>query len=804
MRLSPGTMIPLRNSVSALALVVALQGSVFALPALVPTPASAQAVSSELLAATRGDPNAQMLLEADKVIYNNDNSTVAAVGNVQIAYDGHSLVAQRVTYSRVTGRVIANGSVEILEPNGTRVFAEEIDITDDFSDGFVSSLLVETADNTRFAAESAERRDGQISIFNNGVYTACEPCRENPEKPPLWQIRANRVVINKQTERVEYEGASFELFGKPIAYLTRFSHADPAIRRKTGFLFPSFGYTEELGFGVTNSFFWNIAPNADLTLAGTYYTNQGFLTDVEWRHRVANGQYNIRYANISQKNPNDFKNAFVDSQVNDRSALMTTGLFSINPRWQFGWNWLWQSDQNFARTYGLRNYTARDITNEVYLTGLAGKNFFDLRVQKFLVQDDLADLSPNDPGPRGPGNQSYQGQQGHALPSMDYNWVSSDPVAGGQVSVDVNVRNIHRHDPQIVNDNGLVSVAPDERYSGIAGENGRATLSTEWKRSEIVNGSVITASLFGSADGIWLNTENLGTQYNPLTSNDSLWRGMGGGELEIRYPMIASDGYASHLFEPIAQIIVRPDETHIGEFPNEDAQSMVFDTTNLFERNKFSGYDRVEGGTRANVGFRYSASFNNGASLNVMAGQSFQLHGLNSYAQRDLVNAGIESGLETDRSDYVASADLNNGNGLTFSVGGRFDEKDLTFRRGEVGTRYISDALALRTNYVFIDSQPKYAYATRRHEANASASVKLTEYWRAFGSLSYDIEEGNLYSRGIGLAYDDSCFSFSVAYNETENRYDGSATGASVMFRIGLRTIGDADYKYSLDDTSSN
>ena len=43
-----------------------------------------------------------------------------------------------------------------------------------------------------------------------------------------------------------------------------------------------------------------------------------------------------------------------------------------------------------------------------------------------------------------------------------------------------------------------------------------------------------------------------------------------------------------------------------GVLPNEDSQSLVFDTTTLFQRDKFSGYDRIEGGTRLNAGLRYS------------------------------------------------------------------------------------------------------------------------------------------------------------------------------------------------------
>jgi LPS-assembly protein len=757
-------------------------------------PAAAQNVGAAMFGEAKPDPNAKMLLEADQLVYNQDENTVAAVGGVRIAYNGYTLVARRVTYSRTSGRVIAAGDVEIVEPNGARIFAEEIDITDDFRDGFVTSLRVETADNTRFAAESAERRDGEIAVFNNGVYTACEPCRENPEKPPLWQIRANRVIINNATRRVEYEGASFELFGKPIAYVPRFSHADPAIKRQTGFLFPEFSYTENLGVLAKSTFFWALAPHYDLTLSGTYASNQGFLGEAEWRHRTLNGEYNLRIAGIQQQNPSDFGSTKIDAQNEGRMAVMSAGRFELNPRWTFGWNGLWQSDENFARTYNLRNYATRNVTNEVYLRGLAGKNHFDLRGQQFLVQDDLVDQDVR------PGVQKLQDQQGSAAPSLDLNRVSEGSVAGGEVLLDVNLRSIDRHDYQIVNDDGLVAQAADERYHGIAGRTSRLSARAEWRRSEIRNGAVVTASLSGQIDGIVQDTQALASASNPLLVNESLARGMPAGMLEIRYPLIANDGYATHLFEPIAQVIARPDETGIGSFTNEDAQSFVFDTTNLFERDKFSGYDRTEGGIRANAGFRYSATFLNGASLNLAFGESFHLAGLNSFATPDLVNAGLDSGLETNRSDFVGSLALNNGHGLSIGLGGRFNETNFELRRGELNTRYSSPAFSLAGSYVFIAPQPDYGYTVNRHEVNGSASVKLTDNWRGFGSFSMDLEADNLYRHGLGLAYDDSCFSFSVAYDRVEDRYTGDPTDTSLTFRLGLRTIGDYSYKYSLED----
>ena len=80
---------------------------------------------------------------------------------------------------------------------------------------------------------------------------------------------------------------------------------------------------------------------------------------------------------------------------------------------------------------------------------------------------------------------------------------------------------------------------------------------------------------------------------------------------------------------------MRPNETDIGKLPNEDAQSLVFDDTNLFKVDKFAGWDRVEGGGRANVGIQYTAQFNRGGYVDALFGQSYQLFGTNSFAVGD-------------------------------------------------------------------------------------------------------------------------------------------------------------------------
>ncbi len=126
------------------------------------------------------------------------------------------------------------------------------------------------------------------------------------------------------------------------------------------------------------------------------------------------------------------------------------------------------------------------------------------------------------------------------------------------------------------------------------------------------------------------------------TSDEVFGRAMPAIGLMYRYPFVAKTSWGTHIIEPVAQIVARPNETSSLRVANEDAQSLVFDANNLFEwSGKFSGYDRVEGGTRANVGALYTGRFGKDAFANLLLGQSYHLAGRNSFATGDLVNTGL-------------------------------------------------------------------------------------------------------------------------------------------------------------------
>ncbi|MQW08268.1 LPS assembly protein LptD, partial [Sinorhizobium meliloti] len=243
--------------------------------------------------------------------------------------------------------------------------------------------------------------------------------------------------------------------------------------------------------------------------------------------------------------------------------------------------------------------------------------------------------------------------------------------------------------------------------------------------------------------------------------------------------------------EPIGQLYARPDEQYAGGLPNEDAQSFVFDATNLFDRDKFSGYDRIEGGTRANIGLRYTGSFDSGYGLRAIAGQSFQLGGLNSFSTDDLVKAGADSGLETDSSDYVAMLGIDAPSGLMASLSGRLDESDFSLRRADATVGYLGLNWQAALTYTRIEAQPSHRSDSDQDGIETAAAYRFHAYWSVFGAVTYDIDRGVVSRNGLGTTYDDQDTLFSIVYKQERDTDSSAANEWSIGARISFRTLGD-------------
>ncbi|GES44781.1 LPS-assembly protein LptD [Rhizobium dioscoreae] len=725
----------------------------------------------------------KLVLSSNELVYNKDTQIVTATGAVQINYGGYRMVAQKVEYNQKSGRMTALGNVELITPDGNRMYGDKMDVTDSFSDGFVNALRIEMPDNTRMVAEKGERVGGNQLILTKGVYTACMACSEQG-RAPLWQVKAQRVVQNGVTHTIRLEHARFELFGQPIAYVPWVTVPDNTVKRKSGFLFPSVTVSQRLGVGVTVPYYYVISPSMDATVTATGYSNQGLLLQGEFRQRFENGTHTLRVAGISQMNPDAFTAGTTDAEHKTRGMISSKADFRINPRWTFGWDVMAQSDNNFSRTYGLDGLNQSTHTNQAYLTGIGKRNFFDMRAFYYNVQD------TDD-------NATAQKQQAYVYPSVDYHYVDPNSVYGGELSATMNFTHLSR-DKTSVLDNvaNLGDASLNDRYLGLSGDYTRLSTELQWQRTFTTDqGLVLTplAALRGDVYGLDMNGPAANTYSGNYDNSDYAARGMATLGLEAKYPFLITTSNSTHVFEPIAQIYVRPDEQLAGRLPNEDAQSFVFDATNLFDRDKFSGFDRIEGGTRANVGWRYTASFDSGYKLQHIFGQSYQLAGRNSFATDDLVGAGSDSGLETTRSDYVTMFGLTTPQGISLSQSYRFDEKDFAFRRGDTAVGFSNDVFQTSLIYTHIAAQPQYGFTSNQDEIQSRAQIKFKEYWSVFGTVSYDLNSNEITRQGVGLSYEDECTIFTVSFLDKKDSTASSATNWSIGARLTFRTLGDVN-----------
>ncbi len=795
----------------------------------------------------------KLVIDADQLVYDKDKNTVSAIGSVQLFYQGRVLQADRVIYNRATKRVYAEGHAKMTDEHGDVVYGSRFELSDNFRDGFIDSVQLLTSDKTRFTSPRVERTNGDITVLSKAAYTACEPCKNHPERPPFWQVRATRIIENQVTHTVYYEDAQIQLWGVPIFWTPYFSSPDSTVNKQTGLLAPQFVQGANLGYGIGLPYFINLAPNYDLTLTPTYLSKQGLLGEANWRQRMSNGIYNIRVTGITEQEPGLFPAYPYGAGTSRlRGSIESKGNFLLNDMWQFGWNGTWMTDKFFLNDYKLQgidfsNYYFQDVVSSVYLRGKAAHSYFDLSAYHFVG------MTANDDNRTLP----------IAAPVLDYNRVFDLPAdrtngIGGQLTVDSNVVNIDRANAAFQStglqtfDNAyhLYNVCETQvagvlvptyipgkcLLRGIAGDYTRASGQVSWRRSYIDSiGEVWKPFLFARLDGEAAELDETGsiTYASAIGSSTvanssqaaffsgprqgSFARGMAGIGVEYQFPLTYSSSWGTQTITPIGQLIARPNEIVPRIQPNEDAQSLVFDETNLFAWNKFSGYDRIEGGTRLNYGLQYVANFANGGHANVVAGQSIQVAGQNSYTLFDVANTGLDSGLDRTVSNFVAGETLQPFSApISLISKQQFDSATLQLKRFDGIAKASFAGLTGSVDYALYAAQPQLGWEYPREGLTGKLGYMFQDHWSLQGSLLLDMSRHYYDTAGqttpifypvgysLGFGYKDECTTLTVRYSSNLSApaaypvyaggpvvYNPAVRNQTLMIQLVLRTLGD-------------
>ena len=731
---------------------------------------------------TQVDKTQPMRLQGDQLIYDKAGNRVIARGNVEIYYNDNILTADEVVYDQGGGTLTAVGNVTLKEPQGNVIRADRYTLTDDFRDGFVQSLSVVSQDQSTITADRAVRRGGNVNEFENGRFT---PCKSDGGTPPLWCLSAARIIHDADAATITYQDAYFEIYGQPVFYLPYFQSPDPSVKRKSGFLTPQYGHSSTLGYITGIPYYWAIAPNYDLTLTPTYLSDQGLLMQAEWRHRLANGQYNVKLAGIDQNYrdlPPDGSpdNIGLKSYDGLRGSVETHGVFALSSWWKFGWDVTAETDDQFRRFYKLDSVLVTDRVNQIYLTGQSDRNYFNATLYQF--QGLLSTDTPQ--------------TEGYTHPIINYNYVFADPVLGGELKWNTNVLSFTREDGAVVDP--ITGQSANENINRIVSE-------LKWRR-RLTDAIGISYTPFADVRGDVYQYDNYNnpadataTYPGTFVGSNTVTRGIVDGGMTVSYPWVANTASASHVIEPIGQIVAHQESIPQRWLPNEDAQSLVFDDTNLFSTSKFSGYDRIETGTRANVGLQYTFQSHDGGYARFLAGESYHLSGDNIYLNpgRDADGNYIYtpvSGLQTSRSDYVLGVYLAPIDEFRIISQSRFDQDTMDLRREDaamvfnfgplstqIGYSYSSDAILLDPT----DPDPV------QQELLASATLRLTDRWSIGGMTRYDVDKKELRYDSVQIKYADECFALTASYIESNYSEQTIEADRTFMLRFELKHLGD-------------
>ena len=697
----------------------------------------------------------EIAFEADDVAYNSEADTFSANGDVILRNAGRSVRADRVEWDRNTGQIVATGNVRFVDDEGNQLYTQRIELTEEFEAGAMEDLLLALNEGGRLAARGADRAEDGTITLRDAAYSACaviDP--EGCDKSPSWRITADRVVYDPADNRLRFGGAFLELFGQRLIPLPGLAVRTDG-RAVSGFLVPDLRISESNGVEVNGSYYFDLAPNKDLTLGAYLYTEAPPMVSAQYRHLTDRGAYQITGYATHSRRISDFTGV-PTTESDPRGYIFANGRFQLDPAWSVTGSLRLASDRTFLRRYDL----SRDdrLRSTINLERIDDDSYFSLAGWATQTLRLGAD----------------QGQVPVALPVLDYRRRFRDPTGlGGVLEVQANSLAITRDEGQ---------------------DTQRAFAGARWDLRRITGlGEVV--KLTGMVRGdVYHSDENFLTA-TPTYRGTEGWqaRAIALAAVDMQWPFVGEAFGGTQVITPRVQLVASPPIRNLA-VPNEDARAIDLEDSNLFALNRFPGYDRIEDGARVTYGFDYRLQ-RPGLDIKSNIGQSYRLD-----AERAILPDG--TGLSERVSDFVGRTEVRYRNFLRLTYRYRLDKDSLQVRRNEFDAAVGSAQTYAEIGYLRLNRDIAGLEDLQdREELRAAARVAFADYWSVFGSGVFNLtdadEDPTLQSDGfeairtrLGVAYQDDCLEMGLTWRRDYVTAGDAERGDTFQLYFSLRNLG--------------
>ncbi|WP_326524478.1 LPS-assembly protein LptD [Sphingomonas sp.] len=699
----------------------------------------------------------QVQFSAGELEYQMDDDVVTATGDVRMYRRGDRLRADRVSWNRKTGQVVAEGNIAVTNPQGDTAFGDRIELTDSLKDGVIENMLVVLDEGGRIAARRGTRNDGGVITVEDAAYTPCAVTDTGGcPKEPSWKISAVRVVYDPDAGRIRYSGARLSLFGLPTIPLPTFSHPVGG-RAASGFLFPDMRLDRVNGLQVSLPYVFKFADNRDLTITPHVFT--GALPMIQGEYRALNdlGAYRIGgHAAYSRRSDDPgVVGSPATSRYDFRGYLDAAGRLQLSPAWNVSGSLRRTTDRTFLRRY--------DISREDRLRSTVRAERIDadsyLSITGWAVQ--TLRVGAN------------QGLQPVALPEIDYRR-RFEGLMGGRVEMQLNTLALTRPEGQ---------------------DTQRAFASARWDLRRVTTmGQEVTFTAFARGD-VYNAHDTLTTTVASYRGNEGFsTRAIGALAVDVKWPFIGTFLGGTQRVTPRVQVVASPRLANLS-IPNEDARAVDLEDSNLFALNRFPGYDRFEDSTRFTYGIDYALDLP-GISVETTVGQSYRLN-----QRPSILPDG--TGLSDRFSDYVGRTTIRYRDFVSLTHRFRLDKDDFAVRRNEIDATIGTRKTYLMLGYLRLNRDIGFALEDLqdREEARVGARVQVARFWSVFGSATVDLtdrrEDPLSLSDGfdpvrhrIGFAYEDDCLRLGLTWKRDYEDTGDARRGNSYLLTLAFKNLG--------------
>ncbi len=238
-------------------------------------------------------------------------------------------------------------------------------------------------------AKQATRDASQVMTLRQATYSTCDPTS------PAWWLSATTLVLNKQTHQGEAYNALLRFYGFPVFYFPYYNFPIDNYR-KTGFLTPRIGLSVSAGGIFSLPFYWNMAPNYDLTLTPQLMTKRGLNMYAIFRFlsAISSGDMYVSYLpddtvfqQFREETLSKFSNPYYANNPSyapylDQLKNMKNqrGLFSMNEHTAFNFEW----SSNIILNYVTDPYFFQDLGGQMNANSLSNQllNQIDLQYSR--------------------------------------------------------------------------------------------------------------------------------------------------------------------------------------------------------------------------------------------------------------------------------------------------------------------------------------------------------------------------------------------------------------------------------------